>query len=61
VNYAWLSDQALLRVEGAYRNSKRLLALLRHALPFQTNARMQEAMTAAINELVAYPDANLPE
>jgi hypothetical protein len=60
-NYYWL-DHLLLRDDDSYRYSKRRLRVLRNAdlqrcpYPFQVNY-----VTNAINELVAYPEANLPD
>jgi len=61
ITYAWMSDQGLMRVDETYHNSKRRLALLLYALPYQTNVHTREAMSSAINELVAYPESNLPD
>ena len=54
-------DEAMIRTEPAYRLSKRRLGVLRSVYslgvsPFQINY-----VTNAINELVAYPEADLPE
>lgn len=54
-------DEAMIRTEPAYRLSKRRLSVLRSVYslgvsPFQINY-----VTNAINELVAYPEADLPE
>lgn len=60
-NYYWL-DHLLLLDDDSYRYSKRRLHVLRNAdlqrcpYPFQVNY-----VTNAINELVAYPEANLPD
>ena len=60
-NYYWL-DHLLLRDDDSYRYSKRRLHVLRNAdlqrcpYPFQVNY-----VTNAINELVAYPEENLPD
>lgn len=59
-NYYWL-DSLLIKDDPTYRFSKRRLAVLRSAdlncpYPYQVNY-----VTNAINELVAYPEANLPD
>ena len=60
-NYYWL-DHLLLRDDDSYRYSKRRLHVLRCAdvqhcpYPFQVNY-----VTNAINELIAYPEASLPD
>ena len=60
-NYYWL-DHLLLLDDDSYRYSKRRLHVLRNAdlqrcpYPFQVNY-----VTNAINELVAYPEADLPD
>ncbi len=60
-NYYWL-DHLLLRDDDSYRYSKRRLRVLRNAdlqrcpYPFQVNY-----VTNAINELVAYPEVDLPD
>ena len=60
-NYYWL-DHLLLHDDDSYRYSKRRLRVLRSSdlqhcpYPFQVNY-----VTNAINELVAYPEANLPD
>ena len=60
-NYYWL-DHLLMQDDASYRYSKRRLQVLRSAdilhcpYPYQVNF-----VTNAINELVAYPEANLPD
>ena len=60
-NYYWL-DHLLMRDDASYRYSKRRLHILRSVdilhcpYPYQVNF-----VTNAINELVAYPEANLPD
>ena len=59
-NYYWL-DSLLMKDDPTYRFSKRRLAVLRSAdlncpYPYHVNY-----VTNAINELVAYPEANLPD
>lgn len=60
-NYYWL-DHLLMQGDASYRYSKRRLQVLRSAdilhcpYPYQVNF-----VTNAINELVAYPEANLPD
>ena len=55
------ADIALMSLCPSYKTSKRRLALLRHALPGAPVPYGLEYVTNAINELVAYPEANLPE
>ena len=60
-NYYWL-DYLLMQDDASYRYSKRRLQVLRSAdilhcpYPYQVNF-----VTNTINELVAYPEANLPD
>ena len=60
-NYYWL-DHLLMQDDTSYRYSKRRLQVLRSAdilhcpYPYQVNF-----VTNAINELVAYPEADLPD
>ena len=60
-NYYWL-DHLLMQDDASYRYSKRRLQVLRSAdilhcpYPYQVNF-----VTNAINELVAYPEANLSD
>ena len=54
-------DRLMCGIDSTYRNSRRRLRILRsvsriHMLPYQISY-----VTNAINELVAYPEANLPE
>lgn len=61
VEYAWMGDQCLRELDATYPNSRRRLSLLRFAMPLQTVERLRAAMSAAICELEAYPEADLPE
>lgn len=61
VSYAWMGDLSLRELDETYQNSRRRLTLLRYALPLQTVERLRAAMSAAIRDLEAYPEANLPE
>ena len=54
-------DEALVAADGTYRHSKRRLAVLRAAYPRCFNEYQTDYVTNAINELVAYPEANLPD
>ena len=54
-------DEALVAADGTYRHSKRRLAVLRAAYPRCFNEYQTNYVTNAINELVAYPEANLPD
>ena len=54
-------DTALVDADNTYRHSKRRLADLRAAYPRCFNEYQTNYVTNAINELVAYPEANLPD
>lgn len=54
-------DEALVAADGTYRHSKRRLAVLRAAYPRCFNEYQTNYVTNAINELVAYPEADLPD
>ena len=54
-------DTALVDVDNTYRHSKRRLADLRAAYPRCLNEYQTNYVTNAINELIAYPEANLPD
>ena len=54
-------DEAMISTEPAYRLSKRRLAVLRSAYELGVSQYQIAYVTNAINELVAYPEADLPE
>ena len=54
-------DEAMISTEPAYRLSKRRLAVLRSAYGLGVRQYQIAYVTNAINELVAYPEADLPE
>ena len=54
-------DDALIAADPTYRYSKRRLAVMRTAQGRCVNPGLYNYVTNAINELVAYPEANLPE
>ena len=54
-------DEALVAADSTYRYSKRRLAVMRSAYPRCFNEYQTNYVTNAINELVAYPEANLPD
>ncbi len=54
-------DEALIVADVTYRYSKRRLSDLRCAYPRCFNEYQTNYVTNAINELVAYPEANLPD
>ena len=54
-------DEALIAADDTYRYSKRRLAVMRAAYPRCFNEYQTNYVTNAINELVAYPEANLPD
>ncbi len=60
-NYYWL-DKLRLEDDPSYRYSKRRLAFMRGAASHAAQWEfMANYVTNAINELVAYPEANLPD
>ena len=54
-------DEALVAADSTYRYSKRRLAVMRSAYPRCFNEYQTNYVTNAINELVAYPEANLSD
>ncbi len=54
-------DEALLEADSTYRYSARRLSVLRAAYPRCFNEYQTNYVANAINELVAYPEANLPD
>ena len=54
-------DEAMISTEPAYRLSKRRLAVLRSAYELGVSQYQIAYVTNAINELVAYPETDLPE
>ena len=54
-------DEAICDADSTYRYSKRRLAVMRAAQDRCWNATLTNHVTNAINELVAYPEANLPD
>ena len=60
-NAYWL-DRLLLECDASYQHSKRRLANLRNSVAYATQWDfIYNYVTNAINELVAYPEANLPD
>lgn len=58
--HKWLDD-AIMRHDASYRYSLRRLAVLRSVCSRGINQYSYSYVTNAINELVAYPEANLPD
>lgn len=58
--HKWLDD-AIMRHDASYRYSRRRLAVLRSVYSRGINQYSYFYVTNAINELVAYTEANLPE
>ena len=58
--HKWLDD-AIMRHDASYRYSRRRLAVLRSVYSRGINQYSYSYVTNAINELVAYPEANLPD
>ena len=54
-------NDAILAADPTYRYSKRRLAVMRAAQNRCINPGLYSFVTNAINELVAYPEANLPD
>lgn len=54
-------DKSIIRSDPSYRTSRRRLANLRSALARELNDYQLQYVTNAINELVAYPEADLPD
>ena len=60
-NAYWL-DRLLLERDASYQHSKRRLANLRNSVAYATQWNfIYNYVTNAINELVAYPEADLPD
>ena len=54
-------DQTLVRLDSSYRQSRRRLSIMREVYAHGVDQWDIAYVTNAINELVAYPEANLPE
>ena len=54
-------DEAICAADPTYQHSKRRLAVMRSAQHRCWNPMLTNYVTNAINELVAYPEANLPD
>ena len=54
-------DEAICTADPTYQHSKRRLAVMRAAQNRCWNQMLTNYVTNAINELVAYPEANLPD
>ena len=54
-------DEAICAADPTYRHSKRRLAVMRSAQNRCWNPMLTNYVNNAINELVAYPEANLPD
>ena len=54
-------DEAICVADPTYQHSKRRLAVMRSAQNRCWNQMLTNYVTNAINELVAYPEANLPD
>ena len=54
-------DEAMIRTEPSYRQSRRRLVVLRSVHSLGVSPYQLAYVTNAINELVAYPEADLPE
>ena len=60
IYHDWL-DAAMKRTDPTYSQSKRRLSVLRAISLRETDAKDLSYVTNAINELVAYPESDLPE
>ena len=54
-------DEALIDADSSYRHSKRRLSVMRSAQMNCINQTLTNYVTNAINELVAYPESELPD
>ena len=59
--YVWDVDTVFIETDPTYRNSRRRLEVLRSAYSLGVSQYQIAYVTNAINELVAYPEADLPE
>ena len=59
--YVSVLDSALMDFDPSYSNSHRRLSVLRSVNSLGVSAYQIDYVTNAINELVAYPEENLPE
>ena len=59
--YTWTADEALMKIDPAFKNSKRRLALLRYAQPRVSGPFSPQYLADEILKLEAYPEENLPE
>lgn len=59
--YVKKTDQAFMSVDSTYQYSKRRLSVLRSVNALGVSSYQIGYVTNAINELVAYPEADLPE
>lgn len=59
--YTWTADEALVKINPAFKNSKRRLALLRYAQPRVPGPFSPQHLAEEIQKLEAYPEADLPE
>ena len=60
-SHVWTADNALMKIDPTFKNSKRRLALLRYVQPRASEPFDPQYLTEEIQKLVAYPEANLPE
>ena len=59
--YVWDVDTVFIETDSTYRNSRRRLEVLRSAYSLGVSQYQIAYVTNAINELVAYPEADLPD
>ena len=59
--YVWDVDTVFIETDSTYRNSRRRLEVLRSAYSLGVSQYQIAYVTNAINELVSYPEADLPE
>ena len=59
--YVWDVDTVFIETDPTYRNSRRRIEVLRAAFRLGVSQYQIAYVTNAINELVAYPEADLPE
>lgn len=60
-SHIWPADNALMKIDPTFKNSKRRLALLRYAQPRVSGTFSLQRIAEEIQKLESYPEANLPE
>ena len=60
-SHIWPADNALMKIDPTFRNSKRRLALLRYVQPRASGRFCPQYLADEIQKLESYPEASLPE